>query len=466
MTKASHNQFDAEQVHASDKAHFTHPWTHFDSFKEEGSLIIARGEGSYVSDSSGKRYLDGIAGMWCVNAGYGRDELARAMMEQASLLSYSNTFVDVTNAPAALLAAKLAELAPGDLNHVIYSTSGSCANDSAIRLAHYYHGRKGNPDKKHIISRWGSYHGSSFVTSAVSMKEGDRQPEFHYISDLIHHLASPYPYRRPDGMSIEDFTAELVAEFAAMIDNLGADNIAMFFAEPIQGSGGVVVPPPGYLQAMRQLCADHDILFVADEVVTAFGRLGHMFASKDEFGIQPDIITCAKGITSGYFPLGATIYSDAIHDVISAPNPDAWFAHGFTYSGHPVGCAVALKNIEIIEREGLLENVALVGDHFEQRLHALADLPLVGEVRGRRFMMGLEYVAGKKTRALLPDAINISKLISGKCEEKGLLVRPIGHLDVLSPPLTLTMNQADFLVDTLAASITEVTDQLVRSGVI
>ncbi len=464
MLNPLHNQFDGDALWQADHDHFVHPWTHFDSFRKDGSLVLAKGEGAYVTDIKGNRYLDGIGGMWCVNAGYGRKELGRAMAEQAEQLGYCNTFVDVTNPPAAILAAKLAELAPGSLSRVMFALSGSGANEGAVRLAHFYHGRKGNLSRRHIISRNNSYHGSTFLTASIGRREGDTRPEFQYLTDTIHHLSAPYPYRRPEGMTLEAFTDFLVDEFKAKIEEVGAENIACFIAEPIQGSGGVVVPPPGYLKRMHAICKANDILFIADEVVSAFGRVGHWFASEPEFGIVPDIITCAKGITSGYFPMGATIYSEEIHDVISAPDPNGWFTHGFTCSGHPVGCAVALENIAIIEREDILGNAKRVGDHFEERLKALSDLPLVGDVRGRRFMMCVEYVADKKSRAKLPAEANISRRISDACEAKGLLVRPLGHLDVMSPPLILTMDEADFMVDTLAASITEVADDLTRSG--
>ena len=448
---------DANQLWQLDHDHFLHPWTHHDSFGKHGSLIMVEGSGAYIVDSNGKRYLDGIGGLWCVNVGYGRQELIDAMTDQARRLSFSNTFVDMTNVPATRLAAKLAELAPGSLDHVMFSTSGSSAIDTAIRLAHYYHSRRGEKQRRHIISRRNSYHGSTFLGISVGLRDGDRTPHFNYLSDFIHHLSAPYPYRRPAGLSESQFTDYLADEFEAKIAELGAGNIAAFVAEPIQGSGGVVVPPPGYLQRMREITRRHGILFIADEVVTAFGRIGHWFASQSEFGIEPDIINCAKGLTSGYLPLAATIYSAAIHEVIGAPDPDAWFAHGFTYCGHPVCCAVALANIELIERDQLLDNARKVGDHFEARLKELESLPLVGQVRGKRMMMCVEYVADKASKAHLPDSLNISKRISDVCEANGLLVRPVGHLDILSPPLIITIAEADFIVDTLGNAIEEVT---------
>ena len=466
MLPRSSNRFDARDLWQKDHDHFLHPWTHFDSFKKEGSMIVVEGEGRHIVDVNGKRYLDGLGGMWCVNVGYGRNEMAEAMAEQARLLPYANAFVDMTNAPAAELAANLARIAPGSLNHVAFSTSGSCANDTAVRLAHFYHARLGEPARKHIVSRHNSYHGSSYLTISVGNRYGDRTPYFHYISDFIHHLSAPYPYRRLEGLSERQFTDFLVEEFKAKIRELGKENIAAFIAEPIQGSGGVVVPPPDYLRRMWEVARENGILFIADEVVTAFGRVGHWFASQDVFGIDPDIVVSAKGLTSGYLPLGATIYSDAVHEAISQPGPDVWFAHGFTYSGHPVCCAVGNKNIEIIEREGLLAHAREVGDHFERRLRELEDLQIVGNVRGMRLMMCVEYVADKKTKAHLPDEINISKRISNLCEERGLLVRPLGHLDVMSPPLTLTRKEADFLVDTLRGAIEEVTHDLQKEGVL
>jgi adenosylmethionine-8-amino-7-oxononanoate aminotransferase len=464
MAIANDIETHANSVWQKDRAHFLHPWTHFDSFKRDGSLIIKEAKGAYLTDASGQRYLDGIGGLWCVNIGYGRDDMADAIADQVRTLSYSNTFTDCTNAPAAELAAKLAELAPGSLNHVAYSVSGSCANDTAIRLAHYYHSRRGEPNRRIILSRHNSYHGSTYLGMTLGNREADRSPHFRYIDGLVYHLAAPYAYRRPDGMGEPEFTDSLIAGLHAAIKDIGAENIAAFIAEPIQGAGGVVPPPPGYLPRMREILATHGILFIADEVVTAFGRIGHWFASYDEYEIEPDIIVVAKGLTSGYLPLGATIYSDRIHDVISAADPDAWFTHGFTYSGHPVCCAAALKNIEIIANEDLLGNARTVGDYFETRLRELSSLPLVGDVRGRRFMMCVEYVADQSTRAPLPEAANISRRIAQRCEAKGLLVRPLGHLDIMSPPLILTHQQCDILVDTLRDAITEVTHELHREG--
>ena len=458
------SNFNSEQVWRHDRDHFLHPWTHFDSFKAEGSLVIAEGKGAYVYDSTGKRYLDGIGGLWCVNIGYGNEEMVQAIADQARRLAFFSSFVDTTNPPAAELAAKLAELAPGDLNHVCYTCTGSDANDTAVRLAHYYHARRGQPSKKHIIARLDGYHGSTYLGMSLTGRKGDRSPNFHYLTDFVHHVSSPNSYRRPAGMTVGEFCDHLVGELEQTIQAIGPDNVAAFIAEPVLGAGGVIVPPPGYHRRMAELCRRYDVLYVADEVVTAFGRLGHFFASKAVFDSQPDIIVTAKGISSGYIPLGAAIFSDAIHEVISAADPDAWFTHGFTYSGHPVACAAGLKNIEIIEREKICEHVRSAGPYFEQELAKLKALPLVGDVRGSHFMLCVENVANRETREPLPDEVNVGKRISNHCEARGLIVRPIGPLNVMSPPLIMTAAQIDELVAILRESIILTADELAREG--
>ena len=446
-----------------DRAHSLHPWTNFGSFEEKGALVITRGEGAYLWDSDDTKYFDAVGGLWCTNIGLGRREMADAISEQVLKLAFSNTFVDMTNAPSALLAAKIASLAPGDLNRVHFTTGGSTAVDTAVRMVGYYQSCMGRPGKTDIVARDYSYHGSTYLSQSVGKRPGDRVPEFQYKTDGIHHLSVPNPYRRPNGMTEAQFCDYLVAEFESLIARIGPDKIGGFIAEPIQASGGIIIPPEGYLKRMWQICQRHDILFIADEVVTAFGRLGHWFASLAEFGVQPDMICTAKGLTSGYIPLGALIFSDKIWNAM-AQDGDRWFTSGLTYSGHPVACAAALKNIEIIEREDLLQNAATVGTYFESRLGALQSLPMVGQVRGRKLMLCVECVADKTTKALLPDAANESKRISDLCESMGLIVRPIGHLNVMSPPLIITESQVDFIADTLDKAIRSVADDLTREG--
>ncbi len=450
-------QYDTANIVADDKAHFLHPWQEFDKFDKTGALPIAEATGAYIYDSDGNQLLDAIGGMWCTNIGLGRDEMAEAIAEQVRQMAYANPMVDMTNIPGSQLAKKLAELAPGDLNHVFFSCGGSTAIDSALRLVHFYQNSRGMPEKKHILARQEAYHGSTFAAMSISGKQADHIPEFDYLTDTIHHLSCPYYYRAPDGLSETQFTDSLVKEFEEKIIALGGgDKVAAFFAEPIMGSGGVIVPPEGYLKRMWEVCQANDILFVADEVVTAFGRLGHWFASESVFDIKPDIITTAKGLTSGYQPLGATIFSDRIWQVISEPGNGRYFAHGFTYTGHPVACRAALKNIEIMERERILEHVRDVGPYFLKQLKKLEQLPIVGEVRGDHFMVCIENVANKDTKTLFDEQIDIGQRITDECARRGVLVRPIGHLNVLSPSLILNAEEIDRIVVTLGDSISAV----------
>jgi adenosylmethionine-8-amino-7-oxononanoate aminotransferase len=458
-------RYDAKALWRQDKDHFIHPFTHFPSFKKDGALVISEGRGAYVFDVDGKRYLDGIAGLWCVNIGHGNAEIADTLAEQAGRLSFFNTFVDTTNPPAAQLAAKLADLAPTHLNRVFFDTGGSASNDTTVRTIHFYFNRLGMPAKKKFISRIDAYHGSSYVTMALTGKL-DEHAGFHLPEDLVSYVSCPNPYRRPTGMAIDEYCDQLVDELEAKILELGPENVAAFFAEPILGAGGVIVPPPGYHRRTQEVCHRYGVLYVSDEVVTAFGRLGHMFASEPMFDLSPDVIVSAKGLTSGYVPLSASIFSDEIYEVISRSEPGRdWFNHGFTYSGHPVCCAAALKNIEIIERDRICEHVREVGPYFEKQLARLDSMPLVGDVRGSHFMLCVENVANKQTKELLPEGVDVGKRISDHCEKRGLIVRPVGHLNVISPPLILTRDGIDELVDILKASIEATADDLVREGI-
>ena len=453
-----------KQVWQQDKDHYVHPWTDFSTFKEQGSMILADSDNVHVVDGEGRRYLDGIGGLWCVNIGYAREEMAQAIAEQIMNIPYYSSFGHHTTVPAAQLSAKLAQLAPGNLNHVFYGCGGSVANDTAVRIIHFYFNQLGKKSKKKIISRIDGYHGSTYMAMSITGVKFDHIG-FDIEEELVHHISCPNPYRRPNDQSIEAFCDEKIQELEDKILELGPDNVAAFFAEPIMGAGGVIVPPKGYHKRSLEVCRKYGVLYVSDEVVTAFGRLGHMFASDDEFDIVPDMITCAKGLTSGYLPLGATIMSDEIYDVISVPQEDgALFTHGYTYSGHPVSCAAAIKNIEIMEREQLCDHVKDMGAYFEEQVKSLGDLPIVGDVRGRKFMMCIENVANKETKELInPDAA-VGNRIADHCQARGLIVRPLAHMNVLSPPLTLTKENVDFLVATLRESIEATTQDLKRDG--
>ena len=311
-------KFNTPDLWRKDRDHCIHPWTDFSTFKEKGSDIIAESEGAYVIDSDGDRYLDGIGGLWCVNIGYGRQEMAEAIAEQAKQLCYYSTFGHIASPPAATLAAKLAQLAPGSLNHVFFGTGGSMANETAIRVIHFYFNRLGKKSKKHIISRVDGYHGSTYLTMSMTGVAFDHIG-FDIIKDFIHHIPAPNVYRRPPGVSVEQFCDQKVADLENKILELGPENVACFIAEPIMGAGGVIVPPPGYHRRTWEVCKKYEVLYISDEVVTAFGRLGEIFATEAVFDVRPDILICAKGIASGYLPLGATLFSDEIYDVISVP---------------------------------------------------------------------------------------------------------------------------------------------------
>ena len=463
MTEQSGGNFDRD-IWQKDKDHYTHPWQVFDSFEQHGSMIMEQAEGAYLTDMQGNRYLDAVGGLWCTNIGQGREEMADAIAEQVRKLAYASPFVDSSTIPAAALASKLADLAPGNINHVLYGCGGSTAIDSAYRLIQYYQNCRGKHGKKHVIARDGSYHGSTYISMSIGGKKADHPPEFDYKRDDIHHISNPNFYRASGYNTEAEFLDFLVDELEQKILQLGPDCVAAFFAEPILGAGGVIVPPAGYHQRTLEVCRRHDVLYVSDEVVTAFGRLGHWFASEDVFGMVPDIITCAKGLSSGYLPLGATLYSDEIHSVISESGKNRCFTNGYTYSGHPVCCAAALKNIEIMEREDMFTHAKEVGDYFGEQLHTLLDLPIVGEVRGYRLMQCVEFVANKETKEIFPEEMDIGKIISDIADSKGLMVRPIVHLNVMSPPLIITKEQVDFVVSTLRESIVESMDKIGYSG--
>ena len=457
-------KYDTPGLWRKDRDHNIHPWTDFATFNEQGSLVMAESEGCYVYDSDGARYLDGIGGLWCVNIGYGNEEMALAIADQARRMTYYSSFGHITTPPAAELAAKLAELAPGPLNHAFFGTGGSMANDTAIRIIHFYFNRLGKKTKKRIIARTDGYHGSTYLAMSMTGVAFDHQG-FDLAPNLVRHIPNPNPYRRPEGMSMEAFCDEKVADLENAILALGPENVAAFIAEPIMGAGGVIVPPPGYHLRTRDICRKYEVLYISDEVVTGFGRLGHFFASEPVFDLVPDIITCAKGLSSGYLPLSATLLSDDIYEVISEPQAEgALFTHGFTYSGHPVCCAAGLKNIEIMEREDLCGHVLEVGPYLEERLATLRDLQIVGDVRGKCFMMCVENVADQETKALLPADAAVGNRIAAHAQKRGVIVRPIAHLNVMSPPLTMSKRQVDDLVGVLRESIVETMDDLRRDG--
>ena len=420
--------------------------------QQDARTAIVSADMAYVVDSEGNKLIDGIGGLWCVNVGHRRKEIIDAITKQLNTLDYYSTFYNFTHPTAAALAKKIAELAPGHLNSVHFGNSGSVANDSAIRILHHYFNRLGKPRKKLVLSRKGAYHGSTYL--AMAMTTPAYSAEWDVANNLVHHLRCPHHWREGDGMTEAEFLEVLLADAKASIEELGTENIACFIAEPIQGAGGLIVPPEGYHSKMGALCRDYDIKYITDEVVTAFGRLGHYFASKDVFGVQPDIITTAKGLTSGYQPLSATIISDEIHEVISSEG--AMFLHGMTYSGHPVASAAALANIALMERDQIPQRVRLTGKRFENNLRGLKSLDLVGEVRGSHFMMGIEFVKDKEKKTPFEPEDQIGLKVSRAAQNRGLIARPLGNILILSPTLIMTDEQIDRTSDILRKSIIEV----------
>ena len=394
--------------------------------------------------------------------GHGREEIIDAISRQMRELDYYSTFYNLTHPLASQLSQKIAALAPGKLNHVYFANSGSVANDTAVRILHAYYNRLGQPRKKKILSRIGAYHGSTYL--AIAMTTPAYRKGWDSAQELVHHLACPYAYREANGMSEAEFLAYLIDDMRNAIERIGAENIACFIAEPIMGAGGVIVPPQGYHRRTHDLCSEYQIKYVSDEVVTAFARLGHMFSSQDVFGIEPDIITTAKGLTSGYQPMSATIISEEIFDVMSARG--AMFLHGMTYSGHPACAAAALANIAIMERESIPDRVRVSGKKFENELRALEDLDIVGQVRGSHFMMGLEFVSDKDSKEVFADEVKVGNRVARAAQDRGLIVRPLGNMAVMSPPLILTDDQIDEIAGILRESICAVTDDLKKEAIL
>ena len=447
------------------REHLIQPWEALEHLGRKARTVVGKADGVYVHDAKGNRLIDGPGGMWCVQIGYGRREIAEAIAKQAMDLTYNSPWY-TTSEPAARLAARIAEMTPGDLNRVFFTTGGSTAVDSALRFTQFFNNYLGRPDKKIILSRQGAYHGSTYLSASCSGKERDKN-YFDFATDLVHHLSSPNPYRRPDAMSVEAFCDGLISEMEQAIAEIGPDRIAAFIAEPILASGGVIVPPHDYHRRTREICRKHDILYIADEVVTAFGRLGPWFASQTEFGIVPDIIIFAKGITSGYVPLGGFAISQAVLERVSGPdNKGAVFANGYTYSGHPVACAAALANIEVIEKEGLLERVREISPYFLSRLRELEDLPIVGEVRGQGLVACIDCVADKQSRNPLRLDYEVGNRIDRHCQALGLIVRPMINMCVMSPPLVIARHQIDRMVDILREGIERTQRDLKAEGVI
>jgi putrescine aminotransferase len=429
----------------ADNRHHLHPFTDTRTLiAEGGSRIITRAEGIYLWDSDGARILDGMAGLWCVAAGYGRRELAEAAYRQMMELPYYNSFFKTTTPPAIALAETLAALTPDGINRVLFANSGSEANDSLVRLVRHYWNLKGRHRKKTFISRTYAYHGSTVAAVSLSgMAPMHRQADLPLPGFV--HIMPPHWYDFGGDASPEDFGRRAAQALEERILELGADTVAAFVGEPIQGAGGVIIPPETYWPEVQRICRRHDVLLIADEVICGFGRTGHWFGS-DLYGIRPDLMTMAKAITSGYVPLSAVAVSDEVAGTLIEHGAE--FFHGFTYSGHPVAAAVALANIAILEREGLVERVRDdVGPYLQQCLRqAFTDHPLVGEVRGVGLIAALELVEDKPARRRFPEAVNAGLRCRDHAFRRNLVMRAVRDTMVLAPPLVITRAQIDELV--------------------
>ncbi|MCY4032538.1 MAG: aminotransferase [Hyphomicrobiales bacterium] len=444
-----------------DNRHYLHPWEAMESYGNANRLIATKAEGIYIYDQHGRKLIDGPGGMWCVQIGHGRKEIADAIVEQIDTLSYCSPWF-MTSAPGATLAQTLAEMAPGDLNNVFFTTGGSTAVDTAIRAMHFYNNRLGRPNKKIMIAREKGYHGSTFLAASVSGKERDKS-WFDIDSPLVRILPNVNPNLRPEGTSLEEWCDAKVKDLEDTILEAGAENVGGFIAEPVLASGGVIIPPPDYHRKTLEICRKYDVLYISDEVVCAFGRLGHWFSSQEVFGITPDIITCAKGLTSGYQPLGACIISDRIINAISgAGQEDVLFSNGYTYSGHPIPCAAALKNIEIMQRENILEHVREISPYFLERLEALKRYPVVGDARAIGLVGCIEGRIQSQNDSE-PERLQLDRdigyQIDQACEEKGLIVRPLINMCVFSPPLVITRNELSNMMDILESTVAELSEK-------
>jgi putrescine---pyruvate transaminase len=445
------NHMPTAELQALDAAHHMHPFTANHDLAEKGVRVITRASGVRLTDSEGREILDAMAGLWCVNIGYGRDELAEVAYRQMKELPYYNTFFMSTHVPAIALADKLAELAPGDLNHVFFASGGSEANDTNIRLVRRYWDLMGKPDKKIIISRKNAYHGTSVGSASLGGMQGMHAQGGLPIPDVVH-INQPNWYLEGGEMSPEEFGIARARELEAKIDELGEGRVAAFIAEPIQGAGGVIVPPDSYWPEVSRICAQRDILLIVDEVITGFGRTGNWFGTQT-YDLKPDIMTIAKGLSSGYAPIGGSLVSDKVAEVIGREE----FTHGYTYSGHPVAAAVALENLRILEEEKIVDYVSdEAAPYLAEKWHQLADHPFVGETKIVGMMASLALTADKSVRKPFEaSAGTVGYMVRERCFANNLIMRHVGDRMVISPPLVITKSDIDELFERAVKSLDE-----------
>lgn len=445
------NHLPTAELQALDAAHHMHPFTDANGLAKKGARIITSAKGVWLRDSEGNKIIDGMAGLWCVNIGYGRTELGDVAKRQMDELSYYNTFFQTTHVPAIALAAKIAELAPGDLNHVFFAGSGSEANDTNIRLVRRYWQVKGQPEKRVIIARKNGYHGSTIGGGSL----GGMTPIHSHggMLDGIVHIDQPDWWSEGGDMTPEDFGLARAQALETAILEIGVDKVAAFIGEPIQGAGGVIVPPSTYWPEIQRICDKYGILLIADEVITGFGRTGNWFGSQT-FGIKPHIMTIAKGLSSGYQPIGGSVISDEVFNVVAEGGE---LYHGYTYSGHPVAAAVALENLRILQEEGIIDHVRNVAHpYLAERWAALTDHPMVGEAKLVGLMGSIALTPNKATRAkFASEAGTVGYKVRERCFANNLVMRHVGDRMIIAPPLVITPAEIDVLIERAKKSLDE-----------
>jgi adenosylmethionine-8-amino-7-oxononanoate aminotransferase len=448
-------QTRAAELAALDEAHLIHPLYH--PLAQKNAIILERGEGVWLFDVNGNRYIDGLSSLWNVNAGHGRRELAEAAAEQMSRLAFNNSYTGYANPPSIQLAKRIVDLAPGDLNAVFFTSGGGESNESAFKMARYYHSIRGKPEKFKIISRHDAYHGvttSALAATGMSIyweHFGPRTPGFF-------HALAPDPYRLGDG-DPEACAQQALDSIEEIVETEGADTVAAVIAEPIQGAGGVIIPPPTYLRSLRELCDRHDMLFITDEVITGFGRTGRWFGM-EHVGVQPDIMSFAKGVTSGYIQLGGITISARLQEVLAAQPLTTRWMHAYTYSAHPAACAVALANIDLIEREGLVENAARMGERLAAGLREIGELPIAGDARSFGLLGRVEVVADKATKQPFELSQGVGNRIIAALRARGVLTRNRNDVICIAPPLCINDEEMDTLLTALRGAIEEVAREI------
>ena len=450
-----------------DRQSFLHPYTPLADHLETGPMIVQSAQGVMIKDTKGREFIDGMAGLWCVNIGWGREEVVEAIAKQARELAYFHSFASMGNEPAIRLADRLTRMVPGEMSKVFFGNSGSDANDTHVKMVWYYNNLRGKPAKKKIISRIRGYHG---VTVAAASLTGIQM--VHNAFDLplntMLHTETPHYWRNAEpGMTEREYSVSLAKKLEDMIVAEDPDTVAAFIAEPIMGAGGVVLPPEGYFEEIQKVLDRYDMLMIADEVICGFGRTGQAFGS-DALNIKPDMVTIAKGLTSGYIPMSGSLISDKVWNVLLEGSPEVGaFAHGYTYSAHPVAAAAAMANLDIMEREDLTGHCSKVGAYFQRKLRdAVAEHPLVGEVRGMGLIAGVEMVANKATKEPLPLSLKAAPKLSKYCLEEGLVSRALMQINAVSfsPPLVITESEVDEMIARFSRALGKLADEFVRDG--